>query len=243
MVQFIGGEPTLYRALPDLVSHALERRLRVEVFSNLVHVSPNLWQVFAQPGVQLATSYYTDKSVDHEAITKGPSSHRRTRANIAEAVRRSIPVRVGLIDLADGQRVNEAETDLRDLGVTDFGRDHLREVGRGVRTEQPSTAQLCGHCGQGKIAVAADGSVWPCVFARWLPVGNVRDQALADILTGPRMLATTSALIEQFGTPEAAGSMRCCPFTMCDPQCSPSCSPSCRPANNCRPVGNCAPAY
>ncbi|MGH3783622.1 MAG: radical SAM protein [Pseudonocardiaceae bacterium] len=34
-VQFIGGEPTLHSALPELIRHALSRALAVEVFSNL----------------------------------------------------------------------------------------------------------------------------------------------------------------------------------------------------------------
>ncbi|MPZ84045.1 MAG: radical SAM protein [Actinophytocola sp.] len=242
MVQFIGGEPTLYRALPELVDRALSRGVQVEVYTNLVHVSPLMWTVFAQPGVRVATSYYTDDAAEHESITRGRGSHARTRANIAEAVRRSIPLRVGLIDLADDQRVNAAEADLRGLGVTEFGRDHLRQVGRGVRTEQPSLAQLCGHCGQDKIAIAPDGSVWPCVFSRWITVGNVRERSLAEIITGPTMRQTEEALAVSFG-PEAACNPKCCPSTMCDPQCSPSCSPSCRPAGNCRPTGNCAPHY
>jgi hypothetical protein len=30
------------------------------VFSNLVHVTDDLWEVFSQPGISLATSYYSD---------------------------------------------------------------------------------------------------------------------------------------------------------------------------------------
>lgn len=50
MVQFIGGESTLYRRLPDLVRRARGQGLEVEVFSNLVHVSSELWEVFTQRG-------------------------------------------------------------------------------------------------------------------------------------------------------------------------------------------------
>jgi MoaA/NifB/PqqE/SkfB family radical SAM enzyme len=40
MVQFIGGEPILHPNLSRLVQHALGRELTVEVFSNLVRVTP-----------------------------------------------------------------------------------------------------------------------------------------------------------------------------------------------------------
>lgn len=83
MVQFIGGEPTLHRGLPELVRQALDRGLSVEVFTNLVHIGPALWEVLSRPGVQLATSYYSDDAAQHE----------RTTANLVEAVRRLIPTR------------------------------------------------------------------------------------------------------------------------------------------------------
>ncbi|MGH3795847.1 MAG: radical SAM/SPASM domain-containing protein [Pseudonocardiaceae bacterium] len=181
-VQFIGGEPTLYRGLPDLVHRALGQGLEVEVFSNLVHVSSELWETFARPGVRLATSYYSDDAAEHETITQGRGSHSRTRANIVEALRRSIPLRVGLVEVQDGQRVEQARTELGVLGVTEIGTDHLRQVGRGIRQCRPSIDQLCGHCARGKVAVSPNGDVWPCVFARWMPVGNVRQRALAEIL-------------------------------------------------------------
>ena len=55
MVQFIGGEPTLYPWLKLLVEHALRQGLSVEIFSNLVHITDDLWEVFSQPGISLAT--------------------------------------------------------------------------------------------------------------------------------------------------------------------------------------------
>ncbi len=73
MVQFIGGEPTLYPALPMLIGHALARDLEVEVFTNLVHVTPALWEAFSRPGVRLATSWYTDDPAEH-ASTHRPIS-------------------------------------------------------------------------------------------------------------------------------------------------------------------------
>ncbi|WP_307854974.1 SPASM domain-containing protein [Kibdelosporangium banguiense] len=228
--------------LPDLIGHALSRELHVEVFSNLVHVSPELWEVFSQPRVRLATSYYSDRADQHEAITRGCGSHNRAKANIVAALRRSIPLRAGLIEVADGQRVEQARAELIALGVTEIGFDRLRQVGRGRRDQPTGISQLCGHCAQGKVAVAANGDVWPCVFARWMPVGNVRRHGLAEILSSPAMTAAEQQLaVGVRGEPGC--DPQCCPSTMCDPQCSPSCSPSCDPAGNCTPKGNCAPNY
>lgn len=244
MVQFIGGEPTLHRASPDLVRRALRQGLEVEVFSNLVHVSPGLWETFAQRGVRLATSYYSADATDHEAVTRGRGSHVRTKANIAEALRRSIPLRVGVVDVHDGQLTAQARAELEALGVTEIGTDQLRQVGRGVRQQPPSIDQLCGHCAVGKVAVSPDGDVWPCVFARWMSVGNVRHSRLAEILAGEEMAAATAALAERFQRRETP-----CVPRMCDPQCGPNCGPACNPScwpmgtGPCGPKGGCVPNY
>ncbi|MGO1052962.1 radical SAM protein [Crossiella sp. CA198] len=241
MVQFIGGEPALHPGLPEMVNQARGRGLEVEVFSNLVHVPPQLWNVLAQPGVRLATSYYSDRPGEHAAITRRRGSHPRTKANIIEALRRSIPLRVGLIDVRDGQRVEQARAELAELGVTDIGVDHLRQVGRGVRDRTPSMDQLCGHCARGQVAISPDGSVWPCVFSRWMPVGNVRMHSLADILTSPTMAEATQTLEAHFATRATSG--------LCDPKCGPSCGPACRPHcwptgnGPCTPKGGCQPNY
>lgn len=228
MVQLIGGEPTLHPGLVGLIEHALHSGLQVEVFSNLVHVSDELWEVFSRPGVSLATSYYSDDPGRHAAVTTRPS-YGRTKANIVEAVRSGIPLRAGVIDLGDGQRAEAAQAELIDLGVLSVGYDRLRQVGRGVRDWQVGVEQLCGHCGEGVAAVSSDGAVWPYVFARWLPVGNVLEQNLAEILGSPEACRVRAELAQAFaartatqeGLPQA-----------CQPNCSPGeheCNPDCQP--------------
>ncbi|MGH3905498.1 MAG: radical SAM protein [Pseudonocardiaceae bacterium] len=239
MVQFIGGEPTQHRGLPDLVDHALGCGLKVEVFSNLVHVSARLWEVFARPGVRLATSYYSDDADQHEAVTKGGGSHARTKANIIETLRRSIPLRVGLVDIQDGQRVEQARVELEALGVTEIGLDRLRQVGRGTRDQQRSVEQLCGRCTDGVVAISPDGSVWPCVFARWLPVGNINESSLREIVDGANLATTRMRLNQNFAK------RKCGPESRCDPSKS-DCRPSCPPGYHCGPKcipDQCWPGY
>lgn len=130
--------------------------------------------------------------------------------------------------------------DLLSIGVRDVETDRIRGVGRGSASHLPPDAsQLCGHCASGVIAISPDGEVWPCVFSRWLPVGNVLDAELAEILAGPEAERVRAELSSQF---ESALGAACIPKE-CDPRCRPSCSPSCRPAGNCRPSGNCSPNY
>jgi MoaA/NifB/PqqE/SkfB family radical SAM enzyme len=132
--------------------------------------------------VGLATSYYASDVSTHESITAGPAgSHRWTRGNVVEALNRSIPIRVGIIEVEDGQGIEQARAELAALGVEDIRVDRLRQVGRGVRDRQPDVDQLCGRCADEVLAVSPKGDVAPCVFARWLTVGNVQRADLATI--------------------------------------------------------------
>ncbi|MFG1873845.1 radical SAM protein [Sphaerisporangium sp. NPDC049003] len=238
-VQLIGGEPTVHPQFVRLLRHAIDCGLSVEVFSNLVHVRDEWWELFVSPKVSLATSYYSDRSSEHAAVTGRRGSHARTRANIAEAVRRGIPVRVGIIDVLDGQRVEQARTELEALGVTRIGTDRLRGVGRGARTES-DVSQLCGGCGREQAAISPSGDVWPCVLSRWLPAsGNVRVQGLGEILTGQRWRDLVATI------PARGPEMKCSPDNKCNPEnkCKPDttgCNPTCKPSQ--RDGSDCAPA-
>lgn len=131
MVQYIGGEPTLHPNLPQLIERALSLGMRVEVFSNLVHIRPSMWEVFARPGFRLATSYYSDSAQEHEKITGGRGSYVRTKSNIIEATRRGIPLRASLVHVLDGQRVDAARAELRRIGVVgEIRTDRVRAIGK-----------------------------------------------------------------------------------------------------------------
>jgi MoaA/NifB/PqqE/SkfB family radical SAM enzyme len=222
-VQFIGGEPTLYPGLASLIEHATSRALRVEVFSNLVHVGASLWPVFTACDVELATSWYSDDAAEHAAIT-GRQTRDRTLANIREALARSIPLRVGIIGVRQSQRAREAWALLETAGVTSIGYDDMRQIGRGARDRDGGVAELCGSCADGVLAISPSGDVWPCVFSRWLPAGNVIDQPLAEIAAGPALATIRNDLSEAFSERDRLGAA-----------CKPDCKPSCTPSRRCPP--------
>ncbi|MGP3914287.1 radical SAM protein [Nonomuraea sp. 10N515B] len=235
LVQTIGGEPTLYAGLPGLVAHALARGVEVEVYTNLVHVTPAMWETFAQPGVRLATSYYTDDPAQHRQITGRKTLH-RTRTNISQALAMGIPLRVGLIDLGDGQRIKQAQAQLAQLGVTNVGLDRMRLLGRPAR-RACDASELCGRCGDGKVAVLPDGTVAPCPLARWLSAGDIRTDSLASLAEQAHQ---TARHVIRPAQPDA-----CRP--PCEPQCHPGqdqCPPEkdgCVPQTRCNPNESCKP--
>ncbi|MGH8965613.1 MAG: radical SAM protein, partial [Actinomycetes bacterium] len=166
-VQLIGGEPTMHPHAVELAERALDLGLHVEVFSNLVHIPAQWWQLFQRDGVTVATSYYSADATQHNAVT-GRSSHRLTRANIELAVRLGVTLRVGIVAIGDGQRVDEAQRELAAIGVRDVRVDRLRAFGRGARDHTPDATELCGRCGTGRAAISPTGHVSPCVFSTWM---------------------------------------------------------------------------
>ncbi|MBT2479304.1 radical SAM protein [Streptomyces sp. ISL-94] len=228
-VQFIGGEPTLYPRLPELIAHAAGRGLGVEIFSNMTHIKPAVWDAITAYGAKLATSYYSDDAAEHDDITQLRGAHRKTRTNIERAVDLGVPIRGGVVALRQGQRAVEAVTDLQSIGVGQVGGDRIRAFGRASQGARPQIKDLCGHCAHEKCAVGPDGAVWPCVLGRFIDVGNVREEALADIWTGDR-LARARADIAAVHGPGAAA---------CTP---PQFLPMCGPCGPCVPsVGHCDP--
>ncbi|GAA4147566.1 hypothetical protein GCM10022416_41140 [Actinomadura keratinilytica] len=155
-IQLIGGEPTLHPHALQITDRALTLGLQVEIYTNLVAVSPAWWRTFQQPGVSLATSYYSDHAEQHNAITGRPT-HARTRANIQRAVQAGVPIRVGIVDTGDGQRVDAARRDLHAFGVESIRVYRVRPFGRASGGQAPDTGGLCGRCGTGKAAVGPDG--------------------------------------------------------------------------------------
>ncbi|WP_328493482.1 radical SAM protein [Streptomyces sp. NBC_00414] len=192
-VQFIGGEPTLHPDFEALVNRALVLGLGVQVYSNLYRVKLEHWELFMRPRVTVATSYYSDDPAEHERVTNRRGSHAATRANIVEALRRNIPLQVGIVEVFEGQRTAQAREELLALGVRRVVTDRVRSVGRG-EVHIPSPSDLCGRCARGRAAVMTDGTVTPCVLGRFLPTGNAKSDGLAAVFGG-RAWADTAARI------------------------------------------------
>jgi MoaA/NifB/PqqE/SkfB family radical SAM enzyme len=208
-IKLIGGEPTLHPHFAELLGHCLAEGLKVIVFSNLFRVRETHWSLFECPGVSLATSYYADTDDGHDAVTNRAGSHAATRANIIEAHRRGIHVRVNIVDVLNGQQAARARAELIALGITDIGTDQVRAIGNAAGKTIPSTSELCGRCAHGVAAVLSDGTVTPCVMGRFLPAGQVKDRTLRDVFTSQ-------------GWHEVAASIPAGRFDPCGPDCGPN---------------------
>ena len=226
-IQFIGGEPTLHPALPELVRHASSRGIAVEIYSNLVRIRADIWDLLVEYGVRLATSYYSDQPEQHRLITGNALAHRRTTENISKAIQLGVPIRVGIVSVLEDQRIDEARRLLADLGVEDVEVDHVRRAGRANADVEVPLEELCGQCAGDVLAVYPDGVVRPCVFARSMPVGDVLESSLRQVVDSPQ-LATARTAIGNATAPKQRHR---------DASCSPHCLPHCGPSSICQPLG------
>jgi MoaA/NifB/PqqE/SkfB family radical SAM enzyme len=132
-VQFIGGEPTLHRGLPELITWARALRYEhVQVYTNGTVLPDTLLSCFVDNWVNMAVLVYADDPDVHDAVTRRIGSHRRTISNLQRMVAAGLDVRIGLIAM-DGNkgRVDNTVSFLRGLGIENVRVDVTRSFGRG----------------------------------------------------------------------------------------------------------------
>ncbi len=233
-VQFIGGEPTLYPGLADLIAWARRCEFkRVEVYTNGLHFTPLLRDAFVKHKVSLAFSFYSSEAPVHDAITGRKGSQVRTLNSIRWAVAEGLPVRVGIIGMdANKDHLQRTRQMLADLGVSDAEPDRVRGIGRGAQMHAVDSPyhELCGQCSNGRLCLTASGQMYPCVFSRFCPVGTFADGLQS---------AVHSAALGDFKLHLQAASLDNCQPEEPAPDCRPETPPpDCRPETpppDCRP--------
>ena len=248
-VQFIGGEPTMYPSLPALIRRARDLGFEaVEVYTNGTMFKPRIKDAFLQHRVNLAFSVYAADPEIHDRVTQQSGSFKSTLASIQWALESGLPVRAGIIETdANAGHAHHAQARLQGMGVDNIGIDRVRGVGRGASKDIAASSydELCGACWQGRLAITATGQIFPCVFSRFCPVGNV-EQGLKSALEGFPLDDFRRTMRQRRPQPTTACDpdrthctpQECSPLVSCRPEtrCSPDCGPGiCRPGTQCSP--------
>lgn len=230
-VDFIGGEPTLHPDISLLIHTATELKINVGIYTNGTTIKDELWNVLVQNNVRMAFSYYATEAEIHDSVTTRRGSHQKTRAAIIRAVELGLQIRVGVIKVpgVNDETIEATIADMRALGVKSVGSDRMRGFGRGVVSldaVRNPFKELCGACGNTKMAIDYNGNVHPCVMSKFAKLGHVED-GLPSLLSGNAMDGFLELLSQSQD------------IQACWPSCSPECHPtSCDPAERCRPECN-----
>jgi MoaA/NifB/PqqE/SkfB family radical SAM enzyme len=232
-VQFIGGEATLHRGLPELIVEA--RRLgyeTIEVFSNGTVLPEKLLKCLADNRVGMAVSVYADDPEVHDAVTGRTGSHRKTITNLQRMAAAGLQIRIGVIAMnLNKDRVERTVAFLRGLGFDDVGIDHARSIGRGAGVSEGDRGlqALCGECWRGSLCVAPDATVSPCVFSKDWSVGSAMESDLSDLVAGSRLREVRDLIRTDVWMPRQAADRA--PTWDCAPT-------GCCPRNIARPISS-----
>jgi MoaA/NifB/PqqE/SkfB family radical SAM enzyme len=216
-LQLTGGDPLLCPFLPDLAREGRAAGFEfVEVYTNGLALSPDRLDALAAHDVSFAFSFYSHEPAVHDAITRTPGSHQRTRDAITRAARRGLDVRVGVVLLdANADHFEATRAMLVEAGVPPerIGADRVRTVGRGLLALGTAPVALprdvhVGHAGDavapaslrspGKLCVSNTGAVYPCIFTRWARLGDVATESLGAIVDRVRRARSTGVDVDRF---------------------------------------------
>lgn len=198
-LQFIGGEPLLFKGIFDLALQAKGSGYEyIEIFTNGTLLDENQIKKIKDLGIHVAVSLYSIVPEIHEAISLVPGSFQKTFRTLEMLKEAQIPTRIGIIVMRQNQdTVIETQRKLWDMGF-DAGRaDVVRPSGRGScadllpKDEIMQTWALMtkpnfstsehqfyrnhywNSCWAGKVAITSGGGIIPCIFAREHVVSNI----------------------------------------------------------------------
>jgi len=221
-IQFIGGEATIYPALPELINCASNQGFEyIEVFTNGVSFSKELKKTFVDSNVCLAFSFYSNDPVIHDKVTKLPGSQTKTLKNMKWALAQGLDVRANVVRTPDNEHsADETVAFLSQLGIIGVQNNKTLRAGRGADfvKGQAIKDKLCGFCWRGTLCITASGQVYPCPISRDKMVGHVRD-GLGAIVNSEPLSAFRQATYEYFSVLEAT--------TSCTDPCTCTCTCVC----------------
>ncbi|MDQ6954996.1 MAG: radical SAM protein [Mariprofundaceae bacterium] len=192
-VQFTGGDPLIHRDLLGIIAYAASLDFQgMEIYTNGLLLSDTLLEKLSNYQLQFSFSIYADNAKMHDAITRVNGSWEKTLSAMRRSMAQGFKVRVGVVVMCENAeavlRMPDFLNKTLGLAIEDIRFDPVNAVGRGTATELPAHIQVSpshaekGKIRRGKLCIAANGDVYPCIFSRQLRLGNVRQQSLEEIL-------------------------------------------------------------
>lgn len=184
----------------------------VEIYTNGLALSASLLAELLPFRPSFSFSVYAHDATVHDAITQTPGSLARTFKAMRRVQAVGLPLRVGIILMAGNRGTEDATIaflqDEMGLDAAQMGIDVVRSTGRGafMRDYRPDTSRLqrfrhradsprpeeaapvgdisapSAPARRGKLCIAANGDVFPCIFSRRAWLGNIRSQSLDEVM-------------------------------------------------------------
>jgi len=193
-VQFTGGDPLIHKELFTAVVYASKLDFQgIEIYTNGLLLSEALLNKLAPYQPRISFSLYADTAELHDAITQLPGSWKKTLAAMRRAKNMGFDIRAGIALMPENIECLDRMVPFleKEIGIdaSHVRFDPVKQTGRGKFMDgakqiliAPSHAPKAGDIRRGKLCIAANGNVYPCVFSRKVSLGNIRQHSLAQII-------------------------------------------------------------
>jgi len=192
-LQFTGGDPLIYPHLIEAVEYAAGLPFKgIEVYTNGLLLSDKMLQKLTPFQPSFSFSIYADNAPTHDAITRVPGSWQRTLDAMIRTQKAGFKIRAGIAlmenNISHADKMVPFLYQKLGLEADQIRFDAVNQVGRGKNLEMlqgisPSHRPSSGPNRKGKLCIAANGDVYPCVFARHFKLGNISTSSLKDIFS------------------------------------------------------------
>ena len=217
-VQLIGGEPLLHPDFASILRHAHQLGMeRIDVFTNATLVDEAAAELLRENGANVRVSLYGHCAEIHEKVTQRTGSFSKTERGLKLLKQVGVPVKTAVIvmDLNE-EHISEIQRYIEDLGLEFDGYDTIRQAVGGdqishcvsspevlsVRYQtkpsfETSQESFCRNhrinsCWYRKLAFAANGDVYPCIFARDFRIGNILEESFDEVFAKAKIPWTTT---------------------------------------------------
>lgn len=207
-IQFIGGEPTLYGKLPELLDYAHRKGFKnIMIFSNLSNLSEKLLKSIVDSNCKVRFSIYGSNALIHDSITQIKGSFEKLVRNLKILIENHVKVSPAAIIMKENESDKEniplfLKSMSNDFCIDSKRFDEIRKVHGGNQEKhmvknptriknRPGFVTDKSYfdnsvdkntCWYGKFAISTNGDVYPCEFERTIIYGNVNKQSVKEIL-------------------------------------------------------------
>lgn len=201
---FIGGEPLLRDSLIFQLFEIVQQSdiAHMIVLSNLQQLNARHIQFFSKHNVIVHTNFFSHIPDIHEAITRRPGSWEKWVTNLKYLLDNCIPVKVTIevmrynqdyvaqsVEFLQESGIEKIEIDFVLSNKTEIWPNHYEskilkthEMCHGVSKEEYFHNHEGHPCWDGKLAISADGGVYPCIMAWNEKIGDTHQQRLKDFI-------------------------------------------------------------
>ena len=210
-----GGEPMLNPDVLFFIRECSKNNFSINLLSNLTLMTEEMLEAFSKiPLLSIQTSLYSMAPEIHDSITKVKGSFEKTKRAVERLYERNIPMQINcpimkqnkdsfrtVMEWAKSLNI-ESSSDYMLFGCFDGSCKNLKArlelseviplIKEEVRKEEDQTDQklgvrdnnICPVC-ISSLCIAHDGNVYPCEGWQSYSLGNINEQSLSQIWTGP----------------------------------------------------------